>query len=524
MKSIIWFGIFFMLLTSCHNEDPIRVKSGALIHNITIISADNDNVKSYKGFVVIDGDKIIYANKKKPELIGNFKRINGKGKFIIPGLIDSHVHLANTAGFNGQLKNKYPGLVDVYFEQLPKSYLYHGFTTLIDVNNYAPQIIDRIESSPLHPDIYTCGSQVLLMDGFMMEMEEYTPEIRYQSNFLHDKYNKEIVFPDSIDLAEHTTKKIISNITKQRGVGVKLAYEDEASGLRVTWTKPSKSIIMDLVSEAQKYSLPVLLHAPSLEGHQAGLEAGVTIFAHGLWNWTDNFEEDFNSLELSATHKEVLAQIAEKQIAYQLTFRTITGEQDLILRNFDSNEHLENIYPKALLAVLQSEEGAWGRNKILGRSAFLKRTNPPFYKAMRADHTSDEMMWEAVYELYKSRLNIVAKYLFDANANFILGSDTPAMNMFTNPPGYNGYLEMVHMNEAGLSLEAIFRAATVNNAKVFHLEGTYGSIEVNKKANLLILKSNPLKNIKAYNDIEMVIIGGEVLAREDLSATQLGIK
>ena len=303
-----------------------------------------------------------------------------------------------------------------------------------------------------------------------------------------------------------------------------MAYEDEASGLRVTWTKPSKSIIMDLVSEAQKYSLPVLLHAPSLEGHQAGLEAGVTIFAHGLWNWTDNFEEDFNSLELSATHKEVLAQIAEKQIAYQLTFRTITGEQDLILRNFDSNEHLENIYPKALLAVLQSEEGAWGRNKILGRSAFLKRTNPPFYKAMRADHTSDEMMWEAVYELYKSRLNIVAKYLFDANANFILGSDTPAMNMFTNPPGYNGYLEMVHMNEAGLSLEAIFRAATVNNAKVFHLEGTYGSIEVNKKANLLILKSNPLKNIKAYNDIEMVIIGGEVVAREDLSATQLGIK
>ena len=120
---------------------------------------------------------------------GNFKEIDGKGKFIISGLMDSHVHLANTAGFNGRLKNKYPELVAAYFEQLPKSYLYHGFTTLIDVNNYAPQLISQIKNSALHPDIFTCGNQVLVMDDFMMEMEEYTPEIRYLFQFLHDKYN-----------------------------------------------------------------------------------------------------------------------------------------------------------------------------------------------------------------------------------------------------------------------------------------------------------------------------------------------
>lgn len=193
----------------------------------------------------------------------------------------------------------------------------------------------------------------------------------------------------------------------------------------------------------------------------------------------------------------------------------------MILLNLDSNEHLEKIYPKSLLDVLQSEEGEWGRNKIFGHGPFLKRTNPAFYNAMRANHSSDELMWEAVYELYKSRLNSVAKFLFDANANFILGSDTPAMNMFTNPPGYDGYLEMQHMREAGLSLEAIFRAATSSNAKAFHLESKYGSVEVHKKANLLILKSNPLKSIEAYNDIETLIIGGKLIPREDLSATQL---
>ena len=518
LRNIISIITLLLVFNTCKKELPLKVKAGAIINNITIISANVNKVNSFLGYVVIDGDKIIYVDSIKPHLDGDYQKVNGKGKFLIPGLMDSHVHLANTAGLNGQLKNKYPDIVNAYFEQLPRSYLYHGFTTVIDVNNYAPHIVNRIKNSSLHPDIYTCGNQVQVMDDFMMEMEEYTPEIRYQFQFLHDKYNKEIVFPDSINLAEHTPEKIIAEIIEQDGVGVKLAYEDEASGLMVSWAKPSKHIIKDLVSEAQKYNLPVLLHAPSLEGHQVGLASGVQVFAHGLWNWTTNFKEEFNTLELTPAHKEVLSKIAEKKIAYQLTFRAITGEQDLILRNFDANTHLEKIYPKSLLDVLNSEDLDWGRNKILGRSEFLKRTNPPFYDAMRDNHLSDELMWEAVYVLYKSRLNTVAKFLSDNNANFILGSDTPAMNMFTNPPGYNGYLEMVHMYEAGIPLETIFRAATFNNAKAFHLASFYGGVEADKVANLLILNANPLESVHAYDDIEMVIIGGKLIEREDLSA------
>ena len=250
-----------------------------LIKNITIISANGESVTSQLGYVLIEGDKIAYVGEKKPEGLGNHKELNGKGKFLIPGLIDSHVHLANTAGFNGQLKKKYPELVDAYFEQLPRSYLYHGFTTLIDVNNYAPSRIKKINQSPFHPDIYTCGNQVQVMDDFMMEMEEYPQAERYQFQFLHDTYNKEIVFPDSINLAAHTPEKIISEIKRQHGVGVKMAYEDEATGMLVSWAQPSEQIMTELVLEAQKQHIPVLLHAPSLEGHQFGFKTGVQIFA-----------------------------------------------------------------------------------------------------------------------------------------------------------------------------------------------------------------------------------------------------
>ncbi len=521
MKIYILIIVLALLFNSCEQEGgtEIKVKEGTIINNITIISANDEKVDSFLGFVVIDGEKIIYANKKKPSLSGNFKEINGEGKFIITGLMDSHVHLANTAGFNGPLKNKYPELLNVYFEQLPKSYLYHGFTTLVDVNNYYPELVDRIKKSELHPDIYTCGNQVQVMDDFNMEMEEYSIEKRYQSSFLYDKYNTNIVFPDSINLTEHSIEKIVSQIKEQDGIGVKIAYEDEASGLAVSWAKPSTEILTDLVFEANNQGIPVLIHAPSLEGHKVALESGVNIFAHGMWNWTANFEDEFNNLELTDEHKVVLNLIAQNQSGYQLTYRAITGEQDLVAGNFSSDENLKHVYPKEYLKILKTEEGNWGRNKIFGRGAYLKRTNPSFYNAMRNNHNEDIEMWSSVYKLYKSRLNTVANFLSEQNANFIFGSDTPAMNMFTNPPGYNGFLEMKHMFEAGISLEKIFRATTYNNAKAFHLDALYGGVEKGKKANLLILKSNPLYNINAYNDIEFVIIGGKLIPREKLSAT-----
>ena len=521
MKKNILIIVLALFINSCGQRGgiEIKVKEGTIINNITIISANDEKVDSFLGFVVIEGKKIIYVNKKKPLLSGNFKEINGRGKFIITGLMDSHVHLASTAGLNGKLKNKYPKLVDSYFEQLPRSYLYHGFTTLVDVNNYNPKLVDQIKKSPLHPDIYTCGNQVQVMNDFEMEMEEYSLESRFQSQFLHDKYNKKIVFPDSIDLTKHTPEMLLSTIKNQHGVGVKLVYEDEASGLMVSWAKPTKNIIRDVVFEAKKQNLPVLIHAPSLEGHKVGLESGVEIFAHGMWNWTANFKEEFNNLKLKQKHKEILSKIAQKQLGYQLTFRTITGEEDLIKGNFSSDKNLSHVYPKTLLNILKTEEGDWGRNKILGRGAYLKKTNPSFYNSMRSNYNEDIEMWSSVYKLYKSRLNTVAKFLFKQNANFIFGSDTPAMNMFTNPPGYNGFLEMKHMFDAGISLEKIFRATTYNNAKAFRLEALYGGVEKGKKANLLILKSNPLYNINAYNDIEFVIIGGKLIPREKLSAT-----
>lgn len=514
---MIRIRIIVILLTICFNLNAQESKLSILIKDITVISAADNGIKSQKSFVLTEGEIIKYIGQSKPEISNECVMIDGKGKFLIPGLIDSHVHLANIAGFNGVLKQKYPELVNLYFKQLPKSYLYYGFTTLIDLNNYAPNRINQIMKSEFHPDIFTCGQQVEVMNDFMMEMEEYSIEERYKSNFLHDRYNHSIKFPDSIKLSEHTPQKIVAIIRQQLGIGVKIIYEDEASGLPVSWAKPTVEILKDLVAEAQKVNIPVVLHAPSVEGHKIGLEANIQVFAHGLWNWTDDFNH-YRDKKLNKEQKTVLKKIAQKQIGYQLTFRAITGESDLFKDDYLFNDNLKHCFPKAYLSILKTREGEWGKNKILARGDFLKGKNPEFYWAIRGKNQTDEMMWNDGFSIYKNRLNRVAKFMAKNNAIFLFGTDTPAMNMFTNPPGYNGFLEIKHWYEAGIELEQIFKALTFNSAKIFNLNGFYGSIETGKIANLLILKDNPMNNVDAYNKIESVIIRGKLISRENLSA------
>lgn len=520
MRNYIFLLFTFFWLQCISSQSS---KESTLITNVTIISADEENVVSTLGHVLIEGDRITFVGTKKPELSGVYDELDGTGKFLIPGLIDSHVHLANTAGLNGPLKKKYPELVELYFNQLPKSYLYFGFTTLIDLNNYWPERINKILNEEMRPDIYTCGEQVTVMDDFNMEMEEYSQEQRYASNFLNDTYNANSSLPDSIQASEHTPQKIMSKIREQHGICAKLVYEDEASGLPVSWKKPTPSILRDLIAEAQKFNMPLVLHAPSLEGHKIGLETGTQIFAHAMWNWSDA-PSQFNNPTLGEEHKRVLLEIAEKQLPYQLTFRTITGEKDLVTMAFLKDENLKHVFPMQMLKLLKTEEGQWGKRKIFRRSAFLKKNSPSFYKALKADFTDDQKMWDHAFKTYTHRLRTVASFLGENDANLILGSDSPAMNMYTNPPGYNGILEMRHWFDAGIALDKIFRAATFDNAQAFHLEHLYGSVEKGKIANLLILNSNPLETIAAYTDIETLIIGGKPIAREKLSATSIGVK
>lgn len=98
--------------------------------------------------------------------------------------------------------------------------------------------------------------------------------------------------------------------------------------------------------------------------------------------------------------------------------------------------------------------------------------------------------------------------LYDAGgANLItVGTDEPVYTSFL--PGFAYHRELFAMNLAGLPPLAVLKAATINNATALGIEDRVGSVEVGKLADLVVVRGNPLEDIKAVRDIKMVIKDG----------------
>ena len=174
------------------------------------------------------------------------------------------------------------------------------------------------------------------------------------------------------------------------------------------------------------------------------------------------------------------------------------------LRAYFDPEYLKipaipHVIPATLLAWFNSPEGKW------------------FKKEIDEDNTPNEKMRVGFDSGPVRRVRPVVGYLAARNANFVFGTDTPSAPTYGNLPGLNGYLEMQQLQDAGLSLEQIFKAATINNAREFKLDSQVGSIEPGKIANLLLLRKSPLESVEAYDSIVTVWVHGKPISRDSLA-------
>ena len=64
----------------------------------------------------------------------------------------------------------------------------------------------------------------------------------------------------------------------------------------------------------------------------------------------------------------------------------------------------------------------------------------------------------------------------------------------------------------GMSEQSVLRSLTLSAAEILNIEDQIGSIEVNKKADLIILNGNPL-SIKTW--VEQVYISGRLVYRKN---------
>ena len=83
-------------------------------------------------------------------------------------------------------------------------------------------------------------------------------------------------------------------------------------------------------------------------------------------------------------------------------------------------------------------------------------------------------------------------------------------------PGYSVHEEMAIWQEAGIPPADVLRSATIVPAKFMGLGDRLGSVSVGKTASVILLRANPLDNIRNAQQIESLFLRGQYFSREDL--------
>jgi len=482
----------FSFTGSSPNQPPNRI----WITDATIISPENlENVAV--GSVLIENGRIVRVEHRQHARVpANAFVVSGKGQFLIPGLIDSHVHVGGIPGVeeNSDNHKPQPEVIRQYFEQLPRSYLYFGYTTLIDLAVMDRSVIENFRKAPLHPDVYDCGPSLPVANGYPMSFFPAETRFHLFPNSLFDPQQVSNL-PTGYDSQKHTAGVAVALVKNSGGICVKTYFE---RGFERDRNLPliTPTLIAQVREAAHHDGLVLMMHANSFEAQKFAVASGVDVIAHGMWNWGDLNDQP----ELPPEIKALLDRIVENKIGYQPTMQVIQGFRAYFDPEYLQMKAVAKVIPPKLLAWFNSPEGKWFKQELAA-----------------GGRISDDATRQGFDRGPVRRGDQVIGYLAARNAHFLFGTDTPSAPGYGYLPGLNQYLEMRDLYRAGVSLQQILKAATIDNARMFHLDPQVGTIEPGKIANLILLGKSPLETVDAYDSIITIWIHGKPISRDSLA-------
>jgi len=421
--------------------------------------------------------------------------IDATGLFLTPGLIDSHVHTNNLPGMEAPQERKRPEIARALREQLPRSYLYYGFTTLIDLIS-TPERLRDWNARDQHPDVYFCGAAPI--PGGYPRSYASPAEQAEQYPYMIIEPGKEKEAPEGITPAMHTPEAVIAHMKKDGAICVKTFYE-RGFGEVDELPAPRLDTIRALVAAAHAAHIPVFIHANGTDAQEFAVQAGADIIAHGMWHW--NREQQATELTPRATR--ILDSVIHAKIGWQPTMQVLYGEGDLFDAGYLDDPRLKPVVPASVLDWYRSPEGQWFHDIIAPYLLPKPGSNdPPGIDAPIARNAA------------------AVRYMATHRARLLFGTDTPSAPTYANPAGLNAMLEMQRLVAAGVTPAQIFRAATSSNAGALGLARELGTVEPGKRANLLLMRADPTQTIEAYDAIVQVIVRGRVIERSSLKAAE----
>jgi imidazolonepropionase-like amidohydrolase len=439
--------------------------------NGTLIDPGTEKVVS-NAVVLIKGVRISAAGDQTMAIsTKDAQIIDCKGKFILPGYIDTHVHFFQS----GDIYTR-PDAVDLtgirpYKDEiawikrnLPDTfarYIRCGITSVVDVGgplwNFEARRIAN--STAKAPRVAAAGPLISSVSRSQLDLGD-PPIVK-------------------IDTPEQG-RELVRKLAAQKPDYVKIWYivNDQNP------VEKFRPVVHAVIEESHARKLRVAVHATELEAARAAVEEGADLLVHSV---TDKLVDDAFVRLL----KEKGTILTPTLVVFERYGRTFANKLNLT-----------------------PEEKAWGNPDVI---ASLDVTKIP------ADKMPDRLKTalanpDAVLDRIQKTCDVALKNLKtleDAGVTIAAGTDAGNIGTIHGPALFR---EFQFMKEAGLTPMQILQCTTSNAAKAFggDIGPKIGSLKPGTFADLVILKSNPLDDVKNASDIDSVMKNGVLYSVDTL--------
>lgn len=463
--------------------------------------SQNNTPLAITGVTVIDGNggdpvhnQTVLITNGRIEKIGSStsvkvpkgaKVIDGRGKFLTPGFVDSNVHASIYGGINRpETIIKYEKQNEALVTEFAQIQLKYGVTTIRDSFGALLPLVavrDRINKGEvIGPRMLVAGNIVGWGGPFSISWGLIKPS---DINVFQEQWNDFITQGAGEELMDMLPDELSVAINKYLDKGpdfIKFGGTSHFDDPVMIGFSPRAQKVM--VDETHKRGLSAETHSTNLEGLRLSIEAGIDLIQHP--EHTSRVLPD-----------ELVQMIKDKNIVCAMLSNTITGDV--------WEKHVAK--RKAAIESIKATDEAFGPGRMKTSTQHRRE----------ADQTEEYM------EIARTN----AMKLIAAGCLVTIGTDNyqgsaPEFQRTPKPanqePGLGSIIAIEGLVELGMTPAQAIVAVTRTGAIATKGLKDYGTIEDGKIADLVLLTADPHQNIGNIRKVDTVIKDGKVIDRSRL--------